>query len=306
MNAAEFEELRVRPEGWLPLVAELAAELGVAGELVAFPDGSNLVAAVGDSWVLKVFPPFHRHQWESERRALAWLEGRAPVAVPTLVRDGAWREWTFVLLTRLAGTLLEERWPHLGRGARVRIMADIGAAMASVHAIAVGVLADLPPAWDGFLREQVAGCAARHARLDAPEWLLAELPLALQRVPRFHGRVLLTGEYTPFNVLVDEGSRLCGMVDLGDAMVGPPSYDLLGPSVFCAEGDPELVHSLFSSYGLALDASARERLVLLLLLHRYSDLAGQVRVRGWRDAGSIAALAQLIWPAPGCAPVSSA
>ena len=80
-----FDEVfRLAPNAWADVVYELARSLGLPqAELQTFPDGSNLLAALGPH-ILKIFPPFHRHQWESERRALAALRGRVSVRIPTL------------------------------------------------------------------------------------------------------------------------------------------------------------------------------------------------------------------------------
>jgi hygromycin-B 7''-O-kinase len=140
-----------------------------------------------------------------------------------------------------------------------------------------------------------------------PDWLLdgveALVKDRLPSVERAEERVILTGEYTPFNLLVDNESgrvRLTGMFDFGDAMVGPPEYDLLGPSLFSCAGDAELVAALFRGYHgreRRIDRATRMRLLALAVLHRYANLDFQLRISGWRErARSLEELAVLIWP----------
>jgi hygromycin-B 7''-O-kinase len=47
--------------------------------------------------------------------------------------------------------------------------------------------------------------------------------------------VILTGEYTPFNLL-HQGGGLSALFDFGDGLVGPREYDWLGPMCFLAAG----------------------------------------------------------------------
>lgn len=296
------DSYRLRPDNWRWAIEEVAAAAGLAvTSLHPFGDGSNLIAAIDERHVVKIFPPFHRHQWESEHRVLAHLAGRLALPVPHLHGVGERDDgWTWVVLTRLPGVLLEEVWSTFERPVRAAILRAIGETMHEVHAIAPGPVASLPPNWDTFIAEQAARAEARHRRLNAPDWLFRDLPDLLATTPLPTGpHVILTGEYTPFNLLAEPdltGWHLSGMIDFGDAMVGPPEYDLLGPSVFLCGGDPLLVHALFDGYGRPLDPVLRRQLMLLQVLHRYSHFAAQLRLPGWRDAGSLEALAQRLWP----------
>src|SRR5262249_12073003 len=129
--------------------------------------------------------------------------------------------------------------------------------------------------------------------LDAADpWLATLAPTAI-----------LTGEYTPFNLLVaatDSGARLTGMIDLGDAMIGPREYDLLGPSLFLAAGDNTLLRTLFTHARgprWPLEPEVRRGLLALFALHRYSNPDAQLRLAGWRDrARTMDELSQMIWP----------
>jgi hygromycin-B 7''-O-kinase len=91
------------------------------------------------------------------------------------------------------------------------------------------------------------------------------------------------------------------MIDLGDAMVGPREYDLLGPSLFLAAGDGALLRTLFAHARgphWPLGPEVRRGLVALFVLHRYSKPDVQLRLSGWRDrARTLDELGQLIWPA---------
>ena len=91
------------------------------------------------------------------------------------------------------------------------------------------------------------------------------------------------------------------MVDFGDAMIGFREYDFLGPCLFFGNGESTLLDSLFEGYGYStqpqFDRALRERLMLLTLLHRYSDLRNQICIEGWEGrVKSLAELERLIFP----------
>jgi hygromycin-B 7''-O-kinase len=286
---------RLRPARWQEAVRDLCRRHRLPFQpFQPFSDGSNLVAGVGERWIVKIFPPFHRHQWESEHRVLRYLNGRVEVPIPELPACGeAENGWTFVIITRLSGESLETAWPQCTPEEKAGLLRSIGRIMAQVHALPVGELHSLEPHWEAFLAGQVAGALHRHRRLGMPDWFLDDLDRFLRQafplLPERAELVILTGEYTPFNLLV-EGEpgkrRIAGMIDFGDAMTGFREYDLLGPILFLAQGDAVLTRAFLKAYGYdddKIDAGLRRRLMVLALLHRYSNFTVQVRIPGWQE-----------------------
>lgn len=301
---------RLQPVLWQEAIAETCASHAIpANGIRAFADGSNLIAAVDDRYVVKIFPPFHRHQWESEYRVLEALNGRLTFPVPDLIAFGEREdEWTYVILSLLPGVSLENIWISLAFYEKGVLLERIGNMMAEVHAIPVpGQLESLQPRWIDFLSGQTAGLIKRHRDNEMPLWFIAGVEdyvqQALPLLPPKPESVILTGEYTPFNLLADNTSgawHISGMIDFGDAMIGYREYDLLGPCLFLCEGNRELLRCLFRGYGYSdaqIDQGLRQRLMLLAILHRYSNFHAQLRIRGWQErAKSIEELEQLIWP----------
>lgn len=294
---------------WLPAIAEICRNHGLSpATLIPFQDGSNLIASVADEYVIKVFPPFHRNQWESEHRTLTKLWNHdISIPIPRLLAEGEREDnWTYVILSKLPGESLERVWPGLTIVEKIACMRQIGRIMASVHAVTVGDLSDLDPPWQPFLQLQVAQCQARHQRLGMPEWFLNEIeefvPSKSVLLPN-EPPVILTGEYTPFNLLasnVDSQWQITGMIDFGDAMVGFREYDFLGPCLFLGEGNARLIDALFAGYGHPnprFDDALRSRLLLLAILHRYSHLRAQIRIDDWlARVHSLLDLERLIFP----------
>ena len=300
---------------WREAVLEICRENGLgSSELSPFRQCSNLVAAVDSKWIVKIFPPFHRHQWESERILLPPLRAASPLPVPELYAQGERTDgYTYVVIEFLPGVTLEDRWTNLELDNQTRIMRRIGEVMAAVHAHPVGDLADLPPAFPAFLVQQIAGCRARHERGGAPDWVVQNVDaFVAPALSAFDwgaldlggSPVILTGEYTPFNLMVADGvdgvCELSAMIDFGDGMVGPGVYDLLGPIVFLGDGNPKLLQPLFEGYGglpWPLSRDRRRGFLALLLTHRYSYLKAQLRMDGWTDCESLEQLADHIFGA---------
>jgi hygromycin-B 7''-O-kinase len=304
---AEYAALHDDPGRWVPVVADLARRHGHAGAVQPVLEGSNLVALVGDGLVAKLFPPFLRHQYDSERLALRHLRGRLAIAIPAIVADDVIAGWPYLFLRRLDGVPLATVWDACGDSERCALLHAVGSLIAEVQAIPPGPLTTLEPRWKDFLAGQIAGCRARHERRGLPAHLLAALDGYLERtadvLPADVAPTILTGEYTPGNLLVSGSPgarRLSGLIDFGDVMVGFREYDLLGPSAFLAAGAPAQVRALLRGYGYEQGTATPglgARLTRLLLLHRFSNLGVQVKVPGWQErARSFEELAELLWP----------
>ncbi|MBX3635237.1 MAG: phosphotransferase [Rubrivivax sp.] len=291
---AAFDALHDDPERWRDAVAAIAARHSPA-EVRQVAEGTALVAFVGPDRVLKVYPPFLRDHFAYEQAMLERLHGRLSLPTPRLLASGDENGWPWLLMTRLDGTPLDRVWPSLDEPGRRRVLQTIGSLAAEVHALPVGETAALAPRWSDFIAGQRQRCAARQRRTGLPAHLLAQLEAFIAGpLPEGPDR-LLTGEYTPFNLLA-EGGALAAMFDFGDGLVGPAAYDWLGPLCFLAAGDAARVDALFDGYGAAFDRRRRDELLRLLLLHRYSHLSAQLALPGWQQAPDFPTLAARLWP----------
>jgi hygromycin-B 7''-O-kinase len=300
---------RLQPELWKDAVMELCTKHHLPHhDFHAYTDGTNLIASLADLYIVKIFPPFLRHQWDSEYRVLKNLNNKLHIPVPELLAHGETEnKWVYVILTKLHGVTMESVWGEISLEDKKRLLFQMGQIMQQVHSLPVDDLHDLPPQWDTFFLEQIQKCKERHIKLNAPDWLTNEIENYVRQnihlIPKVFTPVILTGEYTPFNILVQKDQEhwnISAMIDFGDAMIGFNEYDLLGPSVFSCEGKIELVAALFDGYGIpykSVNSDFRTRLMLLMLLHRYSDLNTQIFIPEWSlRVNSLVELEELIWP----------
>lgn len=307
-TAETFQAWRADAALCLPAALDIARSHRLPhADAHVFSTGTNLVVGLDERLILKLFPPFLRGQFESERVSLAQLRGRLGVPIPEIVVEGERDGWPYLVITRLSGVVGSEAWPGLPEDQKERVLAQIGETIAQVQRVPVGDLARIEPGWEPFMAQQIAGCRARHERLGLPPKFLdglddlladAEALVALEAPP-----VILTGEYIPENFLLscDGGDwRLSGLIDFGDVMTGRAEYDLLGPSAFMTAGMPGRVRSLFSGFGYsraACDFTLKRRLMALMLLHRFSDPVRHICIEGWQQqAGDLFQLQELLWP----------
>ncbi|SEE18812.1 hygromycin-B 7''-O-kinase [Rhizobiales bacterium GAS191] len=307
-NDMTFDAWRADPSRWLPRAIDIARHHSLPhADLHVFPTGTNLVVALGSALILKIFPPTLRHQFVSERTSLSQLRNRLDVAVPEIVLEGERDQWPYLVMMRLDGILGTEAWPLLPEDQKEIVLGQIGETIAQVQRVPVGELARLEPRWKEFILRQIDGCRARHLRLGLPQRYLDGLDdlfgAAPALIPMDASPVILTGEYTPENFLLAQGSggwRLSGLIDFGDVMTGWGEYDLLGPSAFMTAGMPGRVRNLFRGFGYSqadMSPTLTRRLMTLLFLHRFSDPARQIGIEGWQQkTDSLGDLERLLWP----------
>ena len=294
LSPQAFDDWRDQPEAWRPAMEGLVRAQGWTGEWHPASEGTVLVALLGQAQVLKLFPPFLADHVRFEQGLLKRLQGRLSLPTPILLGQGEQSGWCWPRMTQLPGTLLLHRWPHLSEAQRVALLRRLGAVAREVQALPVGEQARLSPPWPEFIARQRAGCWARQQRTGLPAHLLAQLPAFLDGpLPdETAAPVLLTGEFTPMNLLVDADDRLSGLLDFGDGLVGPSAYDALGPLCFLCSGHRARVQAWFDGleHPMPTDAAPWLR---LMLLHRYSHLPLQLAsLAGWQAEPTLERVAQ--------------
>ena len=294
IGVAAFDAWHDDLPAWRPVIESLAAEHG-GGTVTQMPDSTAMVALLGADRVLKLYPPFLRDHCDFERAALTHFAGRLGLPTPNLLGHGEREGWPYLLISRLPGVPLIQVWPGLAESQCLQALHAIGHLAAQAHALPVAPLAALAPAWPAFVQQQRARCAGRQQRTGLPAHLLAQLPAFIEGPLPTSADVVLTGEYTPMN-LMWSGDAVSGMFDFGDGLVGPREYDWLGPLCFLAAGHAARVQAFMKGYGAVLDADLRRQLLRLLLLHRYSHLPAQIACPDWQQAPDFDTLAALIWP----------
>jgi hygromycin-B 7''-O-kinase len=312
LDPTAFDALHDDVPRWRPLVEPLAALHAAPGEkLLPLAEGTVMVVLIGQRAVFKLYPPFLRDHADFERAALRIFRhgstARLPIPTPELLACGEHQGWPWLLMTQLMGEVLTPHWSSLAEPDRCALLHQIGQLMAAAHGLpqgdvaAIAALAPMGGDWTAYLARQRALCRARQERTGLPPHLLDRLEAFIEGAvpePAMADRVILTGEYTPMNLLVQthDHARLAGMFDFGDGLVGARESDWLGPLVFLCAGHAARVDALLQGYGAPAGRAWRLALLRLLLLHRYSCLKAQIALPGWERARSFEDLALRLWP----------
>lgn len=303
----EYEKLKVKIE-----IFENAAsliihrhQLPIESSLTLFSEGTNIVFSYGSQRVIKIFPPFHYDQYKAEILVLKHLQGKLSVATPTVEHDGNISGWPYIVMTKIQGKLLEGLWDEIEFNNKIIIMRELGSLIHEVHSLSTDGLEEIDSNWPQFIDKQIKFCQKKH-HTTLSKSLLEQIPSYLESIKKTfiqcNKSVILTGEYTPMNLLVNQVDgvwHIAGMFDFGDSMLGLPEYDLLGPGVFLIQGDKSLLREFLTSYGYSQDMMTpilSHQLTALTLLHKYSNLNVQIRIENWKSkVDSLADLEKLVW-----------
>jgi hygromycin-B 7''-O-kinase len=296
IDVRSFDDLHDQQDQWRAVIESIARDdLAETGSVRQEGDSTTLVALLGTTRVLKLFPPFLRDHFEYESVMLDVLHGRLSLPTPRKLAVGERDGWPYLVMSQLGGDLLTQTWKTMTEEDRCTVLGRIGSLTKEVHALPTTALEPVSLRWGEFIAAQRAGCLLRQQRTKLPEHLLAQVD-AFVAGPLPEGpSVALTGEYTPMNLFTRD-QRLAAMFDFGDGLVGPRQYDWLGPLAFLCAGQPNRVAAYFDGYGERPSRDERLALMRLLLLHRYSNLRAQVAAQGWREARDFAELAQRLFP----------
>lgn len=259
------------------IVDAIRRELSLGVGLERFASGSVPVFAVGGEHVVKLFPPEEGSFFNAERAALTHIDGRLPIPTPRVIAAGERGQWYYIVMTRLSGSSLAEAWPTIEVRDRFRLVREVGAALAALHATVTGELAPLAVDWPRFMDAQRASCRDRQAAkgLAAP-WVDAVGDFVERWAPSDDGRrVLLHTEVMREHILVhrrDGAWHIGGLIDFEPAMLGAPEYELAAVGIFLTCAEPGLLGALLEAYGAEVDDELPLRTMAYALLHRYSNL----------------------------------
>jgi Phosphotransferase enzyme family len=201
------------------------------------------IYAIGDTRVLKLYPAAFQEGYQVERRVLQAAPGRLPIPTPRLEHAGEFEGWGYLLMQRLHGQPLTTAWPHIPVAQRRRLAAQLGEALAALHAITAPELDALgPPDWDRFLARQRAGCVDRQRAAGVDRAWLEQIPAFLDSVTLDPGPrpVLLHTEVMREHLLVSphpDGWSLSGLLDFEPAMRGAREYEFAAVGLFVSRGD---------------------------------------------------------------------
>lgn len=304
-NPEEFESVRRDDARLMPGVAAVCEQLGLGGAVVTrFADGSLPVYAVGDSLVLKLYPPYDLAERDTETAVLRAIERRLSIPTPQVQTVGDLGDWGYLAMTRLHGEPLVDAWPRIAESDRLGLGTDLGVTLAELHAVSDPRLESIRIDWPAFLDRQRETAVARQARHGlGPEWL-SQIPEYLDGVAlgRPTTNRLLHTEIMREHLLVQRGPagwKLSGLFDVEPAMLGAAEYEFAAVGLFFSCGESRVLRRVLQAYGYQdrqLGPELQRRLMAYALLHRYSNLPWWLeRLPPRHGLTTLHALAALWW-----------
>jgi hygromycin-B 7''-O-kinase len=157
--------------------------------------------------------------------------------------------------------------------------------MATLHTLP---LEDSPAAlafdWPAMLRVQRAECVSEMRRSGVADALVRQVEHYLEATPWDNDPpVLLHGDLTHLNLLVaerPEGWRITGLIDWGDAKLGPRMHEFISPGVHMYRGDPAPLAAWYRGYGWDAHpdaARAQHEIMARAMLYYAEDFARLIR-----------------------------
>ncbi len=259
-NIEAFRAWRADASQCLPAALDIARSHGLPhGDPELFSTGTNLVVALDDRRILKIFPPLLRDQFVSERLSLSQLRGRLRLPIPEIVIEGERDQWPYLVITRLRGIVGSEVWPALPEDEKERVLRHLGETIAEVQRVPPGDLSGVGLPWADFISRQIELLSR-----DGGHWQLAGL---------FDFGDVMTG-WKEYDLLGPSAFMTAGL---------PRRVASLFRGFGYSQGD--------------IDSTLKRRLMALLLLHRASDPVRHICIEGWQEkARDLFELQDLLWP----------
>jgi hygromycin-B 7''-O-kinase len=298
---------------WAPFVRQVCERHAFsAAEIRTGTPGTCPVFMVDNRWVVKFFGPLFNgaESFAAERAASRWIDQHPVLPHAARLADGqlwagseAGWHWPYLIFEFLDGVSLGEVFETLSESDRRQLARDLGTWLRALHDLELPATPPFEASWDrfqGFLRHQAAGCAARQAQWAAlPAPLLAEIPGFLPPVdalfdPRSRPRLIhadLTGDHLLGRLEAGRWTSL-GLIDFGDARAANLEYELTCLHLDLFRGSRPLLATFLEAYGFSPGPGFAQRMLAYSLLHEFNLLAP---FAGRMRAGSLAGLADELW-----------
>ena len=293
---------------WTPTIERALLRHGLdAGRVRPTVPGTHATFAVGGEFFIKLFVPTEWFEgfddYAAEVESAEILAGNPNVPTTKLLAHSVDRGWPYVITTRLPGKPLTDVRPELTRRELVRLVAQLGDILHALHDASVD---RMPETWHTFVaRRRIAWDNGGHMRRAVGcqiEDRVIEFLDSAGTIPDPAGTAsLLHGDLGAEHVFVERqtsGWRISGILDFGDAMHGERVYDIVGPGLDIARGDPELLRLLIGpeltrAYGID---DLRRRLMVYTLIHLWTEAR---EILEWIASGGTRTLdevAEQLWP----------
>ncbi len=275
----EYEKISQNEELCQSVLETIKERHKLSGSIFRYKDGTQIVSALGDNYVVKVFAPISQKNADNEIHFLEYLSGKMSLETPELLVHGKIDNWPYLVMRKLPGTLLKDIWPSFLEKEQISLCQDIGKATKELHQVPFQGTDSDKAKWQKFVSQQQRACLEKQKKLGLSEKWLKEISFYTQKMPEHKEKlVLLHTELMLDHLLVKEENgtwKLSGLIDFEPSMPGHHEYEFSSVGVFISQGNSRKWRAFLEAYGYSLgdlDENFSHRIMCYLLLHRYCHL----------------------------------
>src|SRR5439155_10242289 len=121
---------------WLPAIQVICQRHGLHSDiLMRFEGGTCIVFAVGDNHIIKLYPPYWRHECNVELTVANYIYNKLPISTPEIRVYGVLEEWPYLIMNRLTGIYLSDVWDKIDYKNKLAIVTHLGEILANLHVL---------------------------------------------------------------------------------------------------------------------------------------------------------------------------
>ena len=274
-----WREKRTDIEHWRPKLRSICQRENLPnGEFLPFADGSAAVFGAGEI-VIKVYHPNDLEDCLREEESLNLLAGKLDIPLPKVIATGTIDESRYLVMSRLAGDTLANRWTEIPKAQKKSLLAKLGEVTKQLHEVQVPDSSIIKVDATAFMQRQSESAHKRQAECKLDQLWLTQIDefLGSQKLPK--ACAFLHTELMRDHLLVTEKGgkwQFSGLFDFAESMTLPAEYEFAAVGLFVTGGDSELLRHYLLAYGYEaseLNFEFSRRLLAFTLLHRYANLS---------------------------------
>ena len=243
-------------DSWVQLAQDACQHAGIdcgSIEAIATWDQQYCASAVyrldGERY-LKVYGPAAEWQFHVERSVLRVLEEHPKIPAPRIVAEAERGEAPpYLIMTAVPGATAEEIWDDLPRAEQLAIARQLGEITAAIHRLPTAELAEIEKKF-GYKQELIELFESRRAaEIESAERLSKQQRETLLRFLRGEAREYVEGQSTlthwdlahnhVYLSAMDGATKVSGIIDWGEALLGPAEWDVVYLWFWTFSGDRE-------------------------------------------------------------------
>lgn len=254
-----------------------------------FDEGTMIVFHINEQYVIKLYSPLFKTDFDIECASLKLLSERIPV--PEVIGYGKLEGWPYIIMSKCKGIALPKVWGSISYTEKEQIIEEISKVIIAMHSTPIDErFARFTFDWHDYFSHQAKNaqyqqklCGLKKPLIDQiPKFLEENLPL----IPKTFEKSLLHTELIDGTWILEKNERewkITGLFDFGDAFVGNREYDIISIGAFVTRGDKKLFRKFLLDYGYKeeeLDEKLKRRFMVNIILHKYSNFVFFMKYSG--------------------------